>query len=129
MRLLLDTHVWLWWLTEPGRLPARTAQALRDVERELLWSSASVWELAVKHAIGKLRLPGGPEQFVASRLAETGAMALPISHRHALAAAALPAHHRDPFDRLLVAQAQVDGLTLVTGDPQLTAYDVAVLWD
>lgn len=129
MRLLLDTHVWLWWMNAPHRLPAPTVAALRARDSHLLWSAVCVWELAVKHAIGKLALPGGSASFVRTRMVETGAAALAITHDHALQAAGLPPHHKDPFDRLLVAQAQVDGLTLVTGDPQLSAYDVPILWD
>ncbi len=128
MRLLLDTHVWLWWMSAPHRLPATTTGALRELDHELLWSSACVWELAVKHALGKLPLPVAPADFVAERMVATGAVPLPITHEHALRSAALPRHHADPFDRLLVAQAQVDGLTLMTGDPQLSAYDVPILW-
>ena len=128
MNLLLDTHVWLWWMTTPSRLPAETAAALRDLNSELSWSTACVWEIAVKHALGKLPLPEDPRTFVRARMAATGAVALSITHEHVLRSALLPRHHADPFDRLLVAQAQLDNLTLVTGDPQLSAYDVPILW-
>lgn len=126
MNLLLDTHAWLWLVSAPERVPARVHQAL--VSSSLFWSTVCVWELANKHASGKLTLPDDPRSFVRTRSQAAGARPLPITHDHAFTAAVLPQHHRDPFDRLLVAQAQVDGLTLVTGDPQLSAYDVEILW-
>lgn len=129
MRLLLDTHVWLWWMTSPSRLPHVTGDALGVADNSRFWSAACAWEIGVKYALGKLPLPVDPREFVRTRMVETGASGLPVTHEHALVAAALPLHHRDPFDRLLVAQAQVDGLTLVTGDPQMAAYDVPILWD
>jgi len=125
--LLLDTHVWLWLVSSPARVPARVHQSLAD--SALFWSSVSVWEIAQKHAAGKLTLPADPRSFVRSRCRAAGARPLDITYEHALVAGALPRQHRDPFDRLLVAQAQVDGLVLVTGDPQLSAYDVEILWD
>ncbi len=128
MKLLLDTQVWLWWVTEPERMPPAVHTAL-EADHELLWSAVCVWEIAVKHASGKLSLPDAPDRFVRTRMLAVGAQRLPITHDHALQVAALPPHHRDPFDRLLVAQAQVEGLTLVTGDPALSRYDVDILWD
>lgn len=128
MRLLLDTHAWLWLFSQPQRLPALARAAVADPTNPRMWSTVCVWEIATKQALGKLSLPVSPADFVAVRMVETGASALPLTHGHALASAALPRHHGDPFDRLLVAQAQVDGLTLVTGDPQLSAYDVEILW-
>ncbi len=128
MRLLLDTHVWLWLATEPERVPQRTLE-LVVAEHQMLWSAVCVWEIATKHASGKLELPAAPREFVRTRSRTAGADPLDITSEHALVAAALPRHHRDPFDRLLVAQAQVEGLTLVTGDPKLSAYDVQIAWD
>ncbi len=128
MRLLLDTHVWLWWVTDPQRIPAPLLEALA-ADHDLLWSAACVWEIAQKHATGKLALPTSPREFVQTLSRTAGAEPLDVTHEHALTAAALPPHHRDPFDRLLVAQAQVEGLTLVTGDPKLSAYDVEICWD
>jgi len=128
VRLLLDTHVWLWLLTRPARVPAPVRDAIEDSATERVWSAVSVWEIAVKHASGKLPLPDSPDRFVRSRMLATGAQRLPIDHEHALHVATLPPHHGDPFDRLLVAQAQVERLVLVTGDAALSAYDVEILW-
>lgn len=128
MRLLLDTHVWLWLQHAPERLGA---DALRDVEHpdnDLLFSAASSWEIAIKWALGKLSLPAPPDRYVPDRVHTSGVTPLPIQHRHALAVAHLPPHHRDPFDRLLVAQAREEHAVLVTGDRAFAAYDVAVRW-
>ena len=93
----------------------------------LLLSSASSWEIAIKYANGRLPLPEAPETYVPSRMQATGLESLPVTHTHALRVAALPRHHDDPFDRMLVAQAQLEGLTVVTADPAFEPYDVAVL--
>jgi PIN domain nuclease of toxin-antitoxin system len=120
---LLDTNAMLWAMGELPRLRPATSAALRDPDNEVRVSSASVWEAAIKVAKGKLALTFD----LARGLEETRLQPLPITHRHALAASALPRHHDDPFDRMLVAQAQLEGLTLVTTDRALAAYDVAVL--
>lgn len=127
MRVLLDTHVWLWLQTEPERLSQSSLDLLSDPANELLLSAASAWEIAVKVGLGKLSLPAAPADYVPRRLATSGTTALPVELRHALHVAGLPRHHRDPFDRLLVAQAQVEGLPLLTADAQLGAYDVEIL--
>lgn len=127
MRVLLDTHVWLWLQTSPERLSERSLDLLADPANELLLSAASAWEIAVKVGLGKLSLPAAPADYVPRRLATSGTTALPVELRHALHVATLPRHHRDPFDRLLVAQAQVEGMPLMTADPQLSAYDVEIL--
>jgi PIN domain nuclease of toxin-antitoxin system len=127
MRLLVDTHCWLWMLVSPARLGEPLRQLLTDPENELLLSAASAWEIAIKYALGKLPLPVEPGAYVPSRMASSGTAGLPIQHAHALHVATLPPHHRDPFDRLIVAQAQLERLTVVTVDPQFAAYDVAFL--
>ena len=124
MKLLLDTHVWLWLQTTPERIRSSTLALLEDIDNELLLSAASSWEIAIKWAIGRLKLPVGPDAYVEARLAQSGTQGLPVEHRHALHVAKLPMHHRDPFDRLLVAQAQLEQATLVTADRQLDPYDV-----
>jgi PIN domain nuclease of toxin-antitoxin system len=127
-RVLLDTECWLWWHISPGRLGA-TALALFEERRSpLLLSAASSWEIAIKTALGKLELPSPPERFVPGRLAEDGIDALPIEHAHALRVARLPPHHSDPFDRLLVAQAQLEHCALLTADAQILDYDIEVVW-
>lgn len=122
-RLLLDTHVFLWWRGEPARLTdnARSQIATAGI---VFVSSASAWEAAIKVSLGRLDLP---DTFEAGVLA-SGFEKLPITFSHAERVASLPIHHRDPFDRMLVAQAQVEGLTLVTHDRLLAPYDVEVLW-
>ena len=101
---------------------------LEDADTELALSAASAWEIAIKWAIGRLALPEHPETYVPDRMARSAVTALPITHAHALATAALPLHHNDPFDRLLLAQAITDGLSLVTADPLMRAYDAEVIW-
>jgi PIN domain nuclease of toxin-antitoxin system len=111
----------------PQRLAARTRRLLTDPANDLLLSAASVWELAIKTGLGKVRLPQPLAEFVTSRVAEDGIVPLPVQHTHAMRVAELPLHHRDPFDRLLIAQAQVEALSLLTADRQLEAYDVAII--
>ena len=125
-RHLLDTHVFLWLLTEPERVGA-ALHTLRDPATPLLVSAATAWEIAIKHATGRLSLPERPETYVPTRIAAIGARAVPISVPHALAVAGLPSVHRDPFDRLLVAQALALDATLVTADPALDAYAARLL--
>jgi len=129
VRLLLDTHVFIWLVSEPERLPTQAARAVMDGGAELLLSVASIWEMSIKYGLGRLQLPVPVGEYVPDRMSRTGTGTLAIRTEHALAVADLPRHHGDPFDRLLIAQAQTDGLTLVSRDPALRAYDVPVLWD
>jgi PIN domain nuclease of toxin-antitoxin system len=122
-RLLLDTHVFLWWRAEPDRLPDEVRAAIAEAELVMV-SAASAWEAAIKRRLGRLDLP---ESFEAGVLA-SGFERLPVGFSHAEAAAALPLHHRDPFDRMLLAQAVSEGLTLVSHDRQLEPYGIPVLW-
>jgi len=117
LRLLLDTHVFLWWCADDSRLSEQARTAIADPENEVSLSAASVWEMAIKESLGRLTLPE-PVSRVTVRL---GFRALPITFEHAEAAGRLPSVHRDPFDRMLVAQAWVEGLTLVTHDPAILA--------
>lgn len=127
MRLLLDTQCWLWMAATPDRLSARARALVDTTEHELLLSAASAWEIAIKHALGKLTLPEPPERYVPSRSAALRTVALAIEHAHALRVATLPPHHRDPFDRLLVAQAQIEDVPILTADPVFAQYDVPVI--
>lgn len=127
MKLLLDTQVWLWALVADARLGAKARSFLTSRRHEPLFSAASAWEIAIKFRIGRLALPDVPERFVLPRLVRDGIGSLPVEIRHALRVADLPEHHRDPFDRLLVAQAQVEDLPLLTADPVLHQYDVTIL--
>jgi len=120
---LLDTHVLLWWLAGHSTIDSTARSAIAEPTSRVVASAASAWEIAVKRALGKLEAPGDlPAALSASRIES-----LPITVEHALAAGALPRHHDDPFDRMLIAQARVEGLTLVTRDRALSRYDVAVL--
>jgi PIN domain nuclease of toxin-antitoxin system len=123
VRLLVDTNVMLWTLEEPERLGDDTLRTMSDPNTQLLVSSATVWEAYIKHASGKLPLL---DDFF-DQLAGAGMEELPITFQHARAAGLLPRHHGDPFDRMLVAQAQLEGLTLVTTDARLAAYGVPIL--
>lgn len=129
MRILLDTHCWLWMQMAPERLAGSVRELLADPDHRLYFSAASSWEIAVKWALGKLPLPASPAEYVPSRLERQGVEGLPVHHRHALMVASLPHHHRDPFDRLLLAQAQAEDLAFLTADRQLAAYEgVDFLW-
>ncbi len=127
MRILLDTQVWLWMLMSPDRLSDRGRSLVEDPSTDLLLSAASTWEIAIKAALGKLDLPGPPEVVVPEMMDESQVTALPILLSHTLRVAALPRHHRDPFDRLLVAQAQLEAVPILTSDARIGAYDVEVL--
>ena len=126
MRYLVDTHCWLWLQTAPERLSPAILADLADPANEILLSAASSWEIALKYALGKLPLPEPPAEYVPSRMATSGTRSLPIEHAHALNVATLPKHHRDPFDRLLISQAQLERLTIVTVDHEFEPYDVDI---
>jgi PIN domain nuclease of toxin-antitoxin system len=126
LRLLLDTHAFLWVLDAPQRLPAWIRAAIEDGENEVFVSAASAWEIAIKQSLGKL--PASRADPLEA-LRRAGLTELPITVEHARATRSLPPFHRDPFDRMLVAQAQSEGLSLVSRDPAMRRYQVAVLWD
>lgn len=123
MRLLLDTHVLLWWLTADTRLGDVGRGAIADPGNSIVVSAASVWEVAIKAALGRIRV----EEALPESVEAEGFDLLPVTAHHAWAQTALPLHHRDPFDRMLVAQAQAEGMTLVTADATLSEYDVDLL--
>jgi len=122
--LLLDSHTLLWWLDDNKRLSHEARTAIASSELPAFVSAATVWEIAIKIQAGKLRTPGPFDEALAASQFQT----LPITAEHALVAGGLPAHHRDPFDRMLVAQARVESLTLVTRDRVLAEYGVEILW-
>jgi PIN domain nuclease of toxin-antitoxin system len=112
----------------PERLSPRSQSLLIDPENQLLLSSASSWEIAIKYSLGKLPLPLSPAEYVPSRMEASGTSALPVLHSHALHVTTLPLHHKDPFDRLLIAQAQLEELSILTADQQFKSYEVGILW-
>jgi PIN domain nuclease of toxin-antitoxin system len=123
MSLLLDTHILLWWLADDPRLGKSVRKRIADPAERVLVSAASIWEIGIKQAIGKLELP----ESILESTQEEGFEELPITWRHAELAAHLPDHHKDPFDRMLIAQAKLEGLTLVTADSAIEAYDLVIL--
>jgi PIN domain nuclease of toxin-antitoxin system len=127
MSFLLDTHVWLWMLTAPDRLRGKALDVIQDSRSRLVLSAVSSWEIAIKYSIGRLPLPDAPESYVPERIRASKVESMPITHAHALRVAALPRHHDDPFDRMLIAQAQLEQLTIITADPLLERYEVALL--
>ena len=120
MNLLVDTHVLPWWLDDPGQLSKAAGAAIRDEENVVCVSAATAWEIVIKKTLGKLDAPDNLDEV----LRECRFTPLPITVAHALAVRLLPMHHRDPFDRMLVAQAHTEGMTLVTRDPRVLEYTV-----
>lgn len=125
--MLLDTHCWLWLQFEPERLSPPALALARHEDTELVLSAVSSWEIAIKWALGKVTLPEPPHHYVPGRMRRDGIVGLPIEHADALAVDELPRHHRDPFDRLLIAQSCRHDLPLLTADPAFSAYDVRLV--
>lgn len=123
MKLLLDTHVLLWWLAQSNRLSAEALKAIANPENAVLVSAATAWEIAIKNALGKVTSPDD----LAKELQKHRFEMMPITFAHAIAAGKLPSHHSDPFDRMLIAQAQVEQLTLVTHDKRMLPYGVSII--
>jgi PIN domain nuclease of toxin-antitoxin system len=128
MKLLLDTHTFIWWDSEPARLSPRALAFCQNRQNVLLLSVVSVWEMQMKFQLGKLRLALPLREIVESQQQTNNIEILPIRLAHVLALENLPAHHKDPFDRVLVAQAIVEEAVLVSGDPNVAKYPVQVVW-
>jgi PIN domain nuclease of toxin-antitoxin system len=128
MKYLLDTSVWLWSLTASERINKKARQLLASGGEELYLSAASSWEISIKWALGRLQLPEPPGSYVPKRLAAQGLRPLAITHTHALAVSELPTHHSDPFDRLLIAQAKIEDMVILTADRAFERYGVKILW-
>lgn len=128
MRLLLDSSVFIWFDLDDDQLSQRVREAIDDKSNRLYVSLASVWEIQIKVQLGKLRLNSSLENAVSMQQQTNGIELLPIELNHILALNNLPTHHRDPFDRMLIAQAQAAGLTLVTRDPKIRMCNVTTLW-
>lgn len=128
MRLLLDAHPFLWWIADDPHLSHRARRLIADGRNEVFVSVASTWEIAIKAGLKRVPMKEDPERFIPRHLEESGFIALPVQLAHALKVSALPDHHRDPFDRLIVAQAICEGMTLVTADEQIAPYPVKIIW-
>ena len=128
MRILLDTHTFLWWNEANPALSKRAHALLANPRNTLVLSVVSAWEMVIKSQGGKLRLPEPPSVYIPTRAAHYGMEILPVSLTHVLVAESLPPHHRDPFDRLLVAQASVEQMPILSADPQIRRYSVEVVW-
>jgi PIN domain nuclease of toxin-antitoxin system len=128
VRLLLDTHAFLWWVTDDDRLSERAGELIADGANDVYFSAASAWEIAIKAGLGRIRLSEDARSLTPQQLERNAFQALPIHVTHAVAVIALPDLHRDPFDRMLVAQAMSEGLTIVSSDPELARYPVPVVW-
>ncbi|MES1208702.1 MAG: type II toxin-antitoxin system VapC family toxin [Pseudomonadota bacterium] len=127
MKVLIDTHCWLWLCAEPERFSPPVLARLADPHTKRLLSAISVWELVIKQGLGKLSLPLPPRDFVPSRLDATQTTILNVSAAHALRVSDLPTYHRDPFDRMIIAQALVEGARLLTADRAIESYEVEIL--
>jgi PIN domain nuclease of toxin-antitoxin system len=128
LRALLDSHAFIWWVLDTPALSDRCREILSDGANEIALSVASLYEIAYKAEKGRLTLPESPAAYLRDRLVANDFGALPIEASHALLAAALPPIHRDPFDRIIVAQAQVEAIPILTADPAIGRYDVETIW-
>lgn len=128
MRILLDTHAFLWLVTDHPNLSHTAKELFLNPDNDLYVSAVSGFEIAVKFSLGKLRLTESPRDFMENRIRNNALSRLPVSLQHTYRLSHLPIHHKDPFDRLLVAQAQEEDLPILTADPAISAYDVEVFW-
>jgi PIN domain nuclease of toxin-antitoxin system len=128
VRLLLDTHAFLWWVADAPDLTRTARRAIAEAKNECLLSVASCWEMAIEVGLGKLKLTGKIERFIPEQMAANGIRELPIEVRHATRVSRLPFHHRDPFDRLLAAQALDEEIAIVSADPIFRRYGVKRIW-
>lgn len=128
MSLLLDTHTFLWWIDDDPRLSDRARALIGDAGNEVFISAVSGWELVIKAALGRIDFPAPPQRFIPQQLQRNSFQVLPVHLAHALKVAELPDLHRDPFDRMLIAQVLVEELQLVTADDDIRRYPVSVTW-
>jgi PIN domain nuclease of toxin-antitoxin system len=128
MRALLDTHAFLWWIDDHPKLSLRAREFIKNGDNELFFSSVSAWEIIIKSQLGRLDIPENPEAFISKELAINSIHSLPLHINHALHIYRLPHYHRDPFDRILVAQALVEKLPILTADQKIFKYPVKIIW-
>ena len=128
MKYLLDTHTFLWWNLDDPQLSTIAKEIIADGSNEIFLSAATAWEIAIKTARGRLTLPEDPARYASNRMSLHNFQALPVHIHHATRVYTLPMHHTDPFDRLLIAQSQVEAMPLLTADVDIRKYDVEVVW-
>lgn len=128
MKYLLDTHTFLWWNLDDPQLSARANEIISNGGNEIFLSAASAWEIAIKTAKGRLVLPEEPAQYLASRMSQYHFQALPVQVSHAVRVYVLPNHHTDPFDRLLIAQSQLESMPLISKGEDMQQYDLEIIW-
>jgi len=128
MKALLDTHTFLWWNLDDARLSMKARQVIADANNDIFLSAASAWEIAIKTARGRLKLPENPEHYVSKRMAYHRLLPLPVQLSHALHVFSLPDLHQDLFDRLLIAQSQLEGIPLLTNKAEISRYEVEIIW-
>ena len=128
MRALLDTHAFLWWISDDPRLSEKAREIIADGHNDLFFSAASGWEISIKAGLGRLEVPENLQRFIADQLSRNAIQVLPIYLSHALHTGTLPVHHRDPFDRILVSQAILEEMPLLSADSHLSRYLVEVVW-
>lgn len=129
MKLLLDTHTFIWWDREPDLIPSETLALMQQSDSQLFVSLASLWEIQIKTQIGKLALQTPLAEMIAQQQTENGVVLLPITLPHVLELDNLPPHHKDPFDRLLIAQCRYEGATLISRDSVFEQYDCPLIWE
>ena len=128
MNAILDTHAFLWAVTDDRRLSEAARELIAEGANQVFLSTASMWEIVLKAGAGKLRVTGGVERFLEREMRLNRLTPLPVQPAHVIRIASLPVHHKDPFDRLLIAQSQVEKLPLITADPEISRYPVQVIW-
>jgi PIN domain nuclease of toxin-antitoxin system len=128
VKLLLDAHTFLWWTLEDERISPKAIDLIGNIENEIYFSVASAWEIIIKYQLGKLILPTEPEVFIPEHLEINQFSVLPISLYHAFTIRELPYHHKDPFDRMLVAQSKVENMAIISADVKFKKYDVKIVW-
>ncbi len=128
MKILLDTHAFLWWITDDPKLSELARQIIGNGENTLFLSAASTWEIAIKARLGRLKIPDPPDRFISEQMHQNAIQGLPIQISHTLHVYHLPPHHQDPFDRILIAQAQLEALTLLSSDRLMGKYKLKVIW-
>jgi PIN domain nuclease of toxin-antitoxin system len=128
MNALMDTHVFLWWISDDIRLPLHVRTIISDSRNELFLSAASCWEIAIKYRLGRIKLPQKPDIFIIDQLSKNAIQSLPVFASHALYECNLPDLHRDPFDRIIVSQSRIEKLPVITSDPLMKQYKINIIW-